>query len=112
MDQNYIYKLKEQVNYLRQLVKYKSGSTFIDSNGEIIKYKKSSKLFKITSHKIIKIKPYGVWSIIYIKDMEIPFIIGQTLEDKTKYASIMHTNWGPFLYDLTVEKHDTYKRKI
>ena len=47
-----IYKLKEKVLYLRQLVKYKSGTTFIDVNGKILKYKKSSKLYKITSKRV------------------------------------------------------------
>lgn len=108
-----IYRLKEQINYLRQLVKYKSGSTFVDYNGNIIKYKKSSNLFEVKSHKIIEIKPYGDnWTIIKAKNIEIPFLIAEPISPKVGYASIMYTKWGPFLYDLTSIQHETYRRKI
>ncbi len=108
-----IYKLKERVIYLRQLVKYKSGSIFIDYNGNIIKYKKSSNLFEVKAHKILRNKPYeDRWSILTVEDIETPFIIADLITEKTSYASIMHTKWGPFLYDLTNTKHETYKRKI
>lgn len=107
-----IYKLKERVLYLRQLVKYKSGTTFIDTNGHIIKYRKSSKLFDIKSHKIENKRKYNNWTIINVKNVEIPFLIGETLSPFAKYASIMYTKYGPFLYDITSEPHEPYKRKI
>jgi hypothetical protein len=107
-----VYKLKEQVRYFRQLVKYKSGVTFIDFNGNIIKYKKGSKLFKVKSHKITRKTPHNNWTIIEVYNIEIPFIIGETLKYNAKYASIMHTNWGPFLYDITNKPHEVYRRKI
>ena len=87
-----IYKLKERVAYLRQLVKYKSGTTFIDYNGNIIKYTKSTKLFDIKSHKILNINKYDNWTIFYVRGIEIPFMIGEHLKYNVKYASIMHTN--------------------
>jgi len=107
-----IYKLKEKVSYLRQLVKYRSGTTFMDYNGHLIKYRKSSKLFKINSHKINRKEPYGNWTIIYLDGIEIPFIVGETLTPNAKFASIMRTTSGPFLYDITSIQHDTYRRKI
>ena len=36
-----IYKLKERVPYLRQLIKYRTGTTFIDYDGNLFKYKTS-----------------------------------------------------------------------
>jgi hypothetical protein len=107
-----IYKLKEKVLYLRQLVKYRTGTTFIDYNGTIIKYRKSSSLFTITSHKIINRRAYGNWTIINVDKVEIPFLIGETLTPTATHASIMHTKWGPFLYDITSKAHEPYKRKI
>lgn len=107
-----IYKLKERVPYLRQLVKYKSGTTFVDYNGNLFKYKKSSKLFDVKSHKIEKTREHGNWTIFEVANIETPFMVGEPFTYKTKYASIMHTKWGPFLYDLTSEPHEVYRRKL
>lgn len=107
-----IYKLKEEILYLRQLVKYKSGTTFIDFNGNILKYKKSSKLFTITSHKIWQKKQHDNWTIIKAQGVEFPFTIGNPLTYNANYVSIMNTVWGPFLYDITSEAHEPYRRKI
>lgn len=107
-----IYKLKEQVSYLRQLVKYRSGTTFIDYNGDIFKYKKSSKLFQVKSHKIERVREHGNWTIFEVAGIETPFMLGEQLNYKAKYASIMHTSWGPILYDITSEPHEVYRRKL
>ncbi len=107
-----IYKLKEKISYLRQLVKYKSGTTFVDANGNIFKYYKSTELFEVTSHKISRKKPYGNWTILTVDSYEQPYLVGQTVLPTTTHASIMHTKWGPMLYDLTSKKHEPYKRKI
>lgn len=111
-DKKDIYKLKEQVIYLRQLVKYKSGTTFIDYNGNIIKYNKSSKLFNITSHKIINKRPHDNWTIVSLQGLEQPLIVGEGIPYNVTHASIMNTKYGPFLYDLTSKEHEPYRRKI
>jgi len=108
-----IYKLKEQVIYLRQLVKYRSSSVFVDYNGNLIKYNKSTNLFNITSHKIVNKREIGNnWTVISLKGVEQPFLVAQAFTGETMYASVMHTKWGPFLYDITTEQHMQYKRKI
>jgi len=107
-----VYKLKEKVNFLRQLVKYKSGTTFIDYNGKLIKYKKSSELFKVKSLPIIRKRITGNWTVINCDKVEQPFLVGHIVTSGVKYASIMYTKWGPFLYDLTSKQHEPYKRKI
>jgi len=107
-----IYKLKERINFLRQLIKYKSGTNFIDYNGYILKYKKSSKLFDIKSYEINTISPHDNWNIINLIGLEQAFLIGGSISPITRYASIMDTQWGPFLYDLTSKHHESYKRKI
>jgi hypothetical protein len=107
-----VYKLKERVIYMRQLVKYKSGTTFVDSDGNIIQYKKSTKQFEIRSLKITRVRNYGNWSIIYLEGDEQMYIVGHIVLPTTKYASLMYTKWGPLLYDLTSKKHEPYKRKI
>lgn len=107
-----IYKLKEQVLYLRQLVKYKSNTTFIDNNGKIFKYKKGDKLYTIKSHKIERRVPKQNWTILRVRGIEIPFLVGHVVPPTTTHASILHSSMGPFLYDLTRMFHEPYKRKI
>lgn len=109
---NEIYKLKEKIIYLRQLVKYRSGTTFIDLNGVIMQYKKSSKMYKIESMEIIKKRADKNWTIINLKNLEQPILVGMLLKPEVQYASIMWTKWGPFLYDLTSIQHKTYVRKV
>lgn len=107
-----IYPLREKVLYFRQLIKYKSGTTFIDYNGNIIKYHKSSKLFEIKSYKIEKKVSHGNYTIIRLAGQELPFLIGKVVPPTTTHASLMITKWGPLLYDLTSQYHEPYKRKI
>jgi hypothetical protein len=107
-----IYSLSERVSYLRQLVKYKSGSIFVDYNGNLINYRKSSKLYNVTSHKIVNKTKRDNWTIIHLVDIEIPFLVALSSTSKATHASIMDTQWGPFLYDLTSEPHAPFKRKI
>ena len=73
---NKIYRLKEEVIYLRQLIKYKSGTTFIDYNGVLVKYKKGNRLYKINSHKIIDKREQENWTVIYLENIEMPFLVG------------------------------------
>ena len=109
-----LYKLKERVDLLRQLVKYKSGAKFININGDILEYRKTSKLYKINSYPIQSMKEYGDnWTVIGVQGFHQKFLIGFEVRRKNiKYVSIMDTRDGPFLYDLTKEPHEPYRRKI
>jgi hypothetical protein len=107
-----VYKLKERVLYLRHLVKYKSGTIFVDRYGNMLRYKKSSKLFNVYSRKIMKLTPHGNWTIVSVRGHEQPLVVGHTVLPTTTHASIMETQWGSLLYDLTNEQHEMYKRKI
>lgn len=108
-----IYKLGERVDFLRHLVKYPSGTTFVNKLGEIVCYKKGNKFYLITSKQIIsrRFTELG-WTIFTIDDLDVEFLVTHPVTSEVRYASIMQTNFGPFLYDLTYEKHEPYKRKI
>ena len=108
-----IYRLGERVDFLRHLVKYPSGTTFINKFGDLICYKKGRKLFPVISkHIIYKHIMDNGWTRIAVDDVDIEFLLTYRLPWEAKYASIMMTNFGPFLYDITKEKHEVYKRKI
>lgn len=109
-----LYHFKERVDLLRQLVKFPGNTAFIDKNGKLIRYVKTSKLYEVRSLPIVSIKEIeNIWSVITVKGISQKFLIGFDIKRKyIKYASIMFTKDGPFLYDLTTEPHEVYRRKI
>jgi hypothetical protein len=107
------YPLRGTIFTLRELFKFPSGTYFIDKNGHIFKYKKGKARYLVESKKIYKkeLRPEGM--VCYITDLPNPIRLGVTLEAQLKdYASIMSTNYGPILYDLTQEYHEPYRRSI
>jgi hypothetical protein len=106
------YKLKDQILYLRQLIKYPSKTKFIDSDGHLFEYNKGKKFFKVKSYKITRYNERNNWGYLYLDSLEQPFMVTQPLTFETKYASIMHTDKGLLLYDLTKEYHKPYNRKL
>jgi hypothetical protein len=106
--------LTEKIDLFKDMVKYPSGTVFIDAKGFIFVYNKSSRLNTVESLPIVKyaeIEGYIVFKVKGIPDF--PFIIPSKTKDLgTKYASIMHTQYGPILYDITKDCHATFRRKI
>jgi len=108
-----LYPLTEQVNYLRQMYKYKTGTNFIDSLGNLFAYKKSSGLNKVIARKIVSHCEIDNFTVFLVEGIYQPFIVDYGLKERgIYYASIMETDYGPFLYDLVKEYHETYRRKI
>ena len=108
-----LYPLNEQVSYLRQLYKYKSGTNFVDSKGRTFSYKKTSGLNKVEARKITKHCEVNGFDVFMVEGINVPFMVDYIMHDRgIKYASIMQTPHGPFLYDLIKGHHETYRRKI
>lgn len=108
-----IYHLNNKINYLRQLIKCKNRSYFIDTKGNIFSYIKTSGLNKIISKKIIKCNIINDYSVFFVQDEYYPFLVNYDINARNiNYASIMYTKYGPLLYDLTKDRHNEYKRKI
>lgn len=108
-----LYPLYEQINYLRQLYKYASGENFIDSKGHIFKYKKTSKLNKVECRSIKKYAEIDNYTVFQVEGLYQLFYVDYYIRDRSiNYASIMNTEYGPFLYDLVKDYHDPYRRKI
>jgi hypothetical protein len=106
-----LYPLKDKINLLRILVKYPTGTYFIDSEGLIFKYKKSSKLNWVECKKIKSWNKVEGKTVFYVDKQRIPYVTDLKL-DYIPYASIMYTETGPLIYDFTTEYHKPYKRKI
>jgi hypothetical protein len=108
-----LYKLTEQVNYMRQMFKYKTKTNFIDSKGLVFTYVKSSGLNQVVSRKIIQFAKVQSFNVFIVEGVDSPFLVDYELKDRgIKFASIMQTRQGPFLYDLTKDYHEHYRRKI
>lgn len=109
-----LYKFRGTVNTLRELVKHPSNTKFMDRNGNLFKYKKGNKRYKVVSHEIIRKEKleYNRY-VIYIKDVPTPQLLDNELVAKaSNYASVIHTKDGPLIYDYTSEPHDVYRRSI
>lgn len=107
------YKLGDRVDTLRQMIKYPGGTIFIDNKGYLFKYTKGSERFLIESKPIIKKELVTEGTILHIKDLPSPQLIPyKHLAENIKYASIIFTNYGPFVYDYTSEPHEPYRRSI
>jgi hypothetical protein len=108
-----LYKFRGKVDTLKQLIKHPSGTIFLDNNGNIFKYRKGRKLFKVVSHKVLKRENKDDGVVVTIQDYPTPhFIPSKKVADNTNYVSIMLTNTGPLIYDYTSEPHKVYRRSL
>ena len=106
-------KLGERLTYLRQLIKYPSGTYFIDNEGRLYSYKKGKRRYLVVCRKILKKTITQSGTIIHVEKVNSPFKLYHNLEaEDVKFASIMETDWGPFLYDITGIKHEPFRRAI
>ena len=115
MPKEKLYPLKQRVENLSQLIRHRTGTKFITNTGRIVKYKKSSKLYTVESRSILKVdtKIDSHMSIITVENTSSRFKVPFNVDIRNyKYASIMLTDNGPILYDLTIEPHKPFKRKI
>jgi hypothetical protein len=106
-----LFPLKTRIDTLRQLVKRPSGEQYIDSKGIMFKYKKGNKRYPLISEKIRKIIPKNGLYIVHVDKINSPFVVFLK-DDRVEFASILYTDSGPFLYDLTRENHAPTRRAI
>jgi len=107
------YKLGEKIDTLRQMIKYPGGTVFIDNTGHLFKYKKGKERFLIESKPIERKQFTDQGTVLIIKDIPTPQLIPfKHIADNIKYASIIFTNLGPFVYDYTRVPHEPYRRSI
>lgn len=109
-----LYKFRGTVSNLRSLIKYPSGTKFIDKTGNLFIYKKGKKRYKVVSHKITKKEKleYDRY-VIHIHGYPTPQLIDNEIVAKnSNYASIIYTKDGPLIYDYTSEPHAIYRRSI
>ena len=107
------YKLGEKVDTLRQMIKYPGGTIFIDNSGHLFKYTKGSERFLVESKPIVKKDYVTEGTVVHIKDIPTPQLIPyQHIAENIKYASIIFTNDGPFVYDYTRVQHEPFRRSI
>lgn len=108
-----VYKFRGRIDTLRQLVKYPSGTIFVDKYGDIFKYKKGRKRHLVESRKILKRTMSDKGMLLHIDGIPTPHLLEyKTLEDRVKFVSVMLTDKGPLIYDYTATQHEPYRRSI
>ena len=108
------YSFKATLFSLRELFAEKSGTKFIDSTGALFTYKKGSRRYSVISKLITsKERLHAGGLLIIVKDMPSIYKVAFNRNNwESDYASMVITDMGPLLYDLTRDTHDPYKRAI
>lgn len=108
-----LFKISKAVYFLGDLIKISNPNTwFIDSNGKIFKYLKTTKA-ELRFHKIknvIPIKSGG--AIIEVENISTRFKALYTPESANRYAGILHHNKSLILYGFYDKEYPKTWRKI
>lgn len=109
LDKDSLYHLGHAYFTLKDLIKYKQGnSNFVDSNGKVFKYRKSSYV-RLAYHRIASV--VEVEDSVYIQTTKysalfrVPPELG-IMWYKDKYAGIIDLMGGQMLYDISEEKKE------
>lgn len=111
------YYLTVSIFNLSQLLNYKKGILFIDSNGEIFKYKKT-RYEKLAYYKVIgKTDIGGGTFALYTEEYTNPFYVSYNLFNKVYdyeeiYIGLLGYHGGQIVYELTTEKKKNARRKV
>ena len=88
------------------------GKFYVDSNGKFFIYEKSITA-KLKYHKIKRIVPKGVASLLYLHGVDMPFEIKRLPSNFEQYAGILYIrNIPSYLYELSTDKKKDTWRKV
>lgn len=108
-----LYPLYEKVDNISQLMKYKSGTYFIDRSGKYFKYKKGNKYYNLNYWKIKKrLYDPNRGSMVFVKGLPMPFYFATRVPFNYKYLGLLNVDGGFLVYDLSEEKKDDTRRKL
>lgn len=107
------YPLRTSVNTVKDLLLKKYPTrVFIDAEGVIFKYYKSTKA-TLKYHKITKLIYDGLGKTkVLVKGIPTPFILHEEIPPKFKYAGLFNLYGGYILYEVTTEKKKSTWRKV
>ena len=108
-----MYHLKIRADTVEELIKYKTGTHFIDKSGYIFRYTKGKKFFKLESHPIVK-RAFDPdrGTILYLYDIPHPILYPHRIPAYIKFAGLLEIDGGHMLYNLTKQQFITTRRKI
>lgn len=113
IDKDERYPLSEIIFNMSELAHDKSTTRkYIDSSGEIFSYKKEH-FYKVTCHKVIKIKSVeGLGIVVWGKNLKAPVTVNNIPIEKIRYITVVNISGGYFLYDVRTQKCKDTKRKL
>jgi hypothetical protein len=108
-----LYRLHNAIFFLGDLIKVSTSSTyFIDSNGKLFKYKKSTSA-KLRFYPINNIFPISTGgAIIDVKGIPSRFKTLIMPDESVRYAGILHMGMANILYGLYSELPKDTRRKL
>ena len=108
-----LYHLRIRADTIEELIKYKTGTHFIDKSGHVFRYKKGKKFYKLESHPIQKkIFDPERGTIVYLRDIPHPILYPHRIPAYIRYAGLLNIEGGHILYNLTDKQFKTTRRKI
>ena len=105
-----LYSLRLMLDNFVDMSKHR-GKFYVDSNGKFFIYEKSITA-KLKYHKIKRIVPKGVASLLHLHGVDKPFEIKRLPSNFEQYAGVLYIrNIPSYLYELsTNKKKDTWKK--
>jgi hypothetical protein len=106
-----LYSLRHMLENFIDMSKHR-GKFYVDSDGKFFVYEKSITA-KLKYHKIKKIVPKGVASLLYLHGVDNPFEIKRLPSNFEQYAGVLYIrNIPSYLYELTTDKKKDTWRKV
>ena len=108
-----VYPLRKRVHNISELIKYPTGTKFIDAEGHIFTYNKGNKFYSLKYYAIGSIKPgkeLGSY-IIWLPEIGYAFETF-SYEFNYRFVGILDTPMGYIVYEFSEEHKPVTRRKI
>ena len=106
-----LYKVKGAVPDVSSLIRNSAG-TYLDNYGNIIFYEKTT-FAQLKYYRIRKIQKRGTESMVWVGNINFPFIVPRPPAPGNKWAGVLHIKGVPWiLYSFSETRQKTTRRKI
>lgn len=107
----HLYDLKYKLDDFAAMTKHR-GRFYVDSNGKFFVYEKS-KSAKLIYHRIKKVEPKGIATLLWVNTIPFPFELPRPPEKHHQYAGVLYIDDKPsYLYETSVEMKKITWRKV
>lgn len=105
-----LFPLSRAIYSLRDLIK-RGSSLYIDTNGEIFRYRKSE-FYEVHYHKIKDFRSYTADTILLVENLHCPILADRPPQGGEDHVGLIYIDRGYLLYDFSEGFRESYRRKI